>query len=153
MSDDFDASEAAAVATGDASPSTSTGASETSDSGGGETTENHAAAEGAPSESDVGSESTIREMLMSTGPEKPLSKVESPWKPDEGGLSRMYRGIQKMTDVDGMPAMVDLIVGAVEAAHRFNDGLRPDGSSDGGEQADEPGDGDGAEIDGGVPSA
>ena len=151
MSDEFDAASAAAVATGDASPSASTVTAESSD-GGGETTENHAAAEGAPSESDVGSESTIREMLMSTGPEKPLSKVESPWNPDEGGLSRMYRGIQKMTDVDGMPAVVDLVVGAVEAAHRFNDGLRPGGSNDGGEQADEP-DGGGAGIDGGVPSA
>jgi len=151
MSDDFDAASAAAMATGDASPSTSTGAAESS-ADGAETTENHAAAEGAPSESDVGSESTIREMLMSTGPEKPLSKVESPWNPDEGGLSRMYRGIQKMTDVDGMPAMVDLVVGAVEAAHRFNDGLRPAGSSDGGEGDDAGGD-DVAEIDGGVPSA
>jgi hypothetical protein len=77
-------------------------------------TENHAAAEGAEASEDVGSTSTLREMLLSTEPNRPLGKVESPWNPDLGAETRLYRGLMKMTNVDGMPAIVDIFIGAAE---------------------------------------
>lgn len=84
------------------------------------TTDAHAAAEGTDPSGDVGSTSTLREMLMSTDPDRPLDTVESPWDPDRGGETRMFRGIMKMTDVDGLPAFADLVIGAAELATSLN---------------------------------
>ena len=73
----------------------------------------HAAAEGAPEETTVGS-SNVREMLFSTEPERSLDAIESPWDPDRGGPTRVYRGLQKMAEVEGMPAIFDVGVGIAE---------------------------------------
>ena len=77
-------------------------------------TENHAAAEGAEASEDMGSMSTLREMLLSTDPSPSLHEVESPWNPDLGAETRLYRGLMKMTGVDGMPAIVDVVIGMAE---------------------------------------
>lgn len=77
-------------------------------------TENHAAAEGAEASDDVGSTSTLREMLLSTEPNRSLDQVESPWDPERGGDTRLYRGLMKMTNVEGMPAIVDVVIGVAE---------------------------------------
>jgi len=153
MSDDFDATAAAARAVGKQSEGTLT-----ADAGADGGTENHAAAEGADSSGSdgLGSTSAWREMLLSTGPDDPLEQVESPWDPERGGLTRMYRGIRKMTGLDGMPAIADLVVGAVEVAHDLTDALADDDPDGDVEDADVQEDGDDAEDSGaieGVPSA
>jgi|GEM_PF-2634831 len=104
------------------------------DTGGEQAAEGHAAAHGTEpaSTEDIGSERTLRDMLMSTGPEKPLAQVDSPWNPEEGGETRVYRGIQKMVDFDGMPAIGDIIIGAGEWWTSFS----IDAETDGDEQAE-----------------
>jgi hypothetical protein len=81
-----------------------------------EATEAHAAAEGidASETSGAGSSSTLRDMLMSTEPNTPLERVESPFDPDAGGMNRVYRGFQKMLGADGLPAILDVGVGVAE---------------------------------------
>lgn len=54
------------------------------------------------------------EALLQTEPNEPLESVESPWRPDVGGPARVYRGIQKMINIDGMPAIADIVIGAAE---------------------------------------
>lgn len=78
--------------------------------------EGHAAAEGVePADvSDVGSQRTLREMAFSTDPSEPLEAVESPWDPEHGGMTRIMRGVQKATNVDGLPAIVDIGIGIAE---------------------------------------
>ena len=95
-----------------------------------------AAAEGAEVEddADVGSSETIRNMLTSTEPNRPLSEVESPYDPDNGGSSRIYRGFQKMTGVDGMPAVADLVIGTAEMLQGFELEGALDSDDGGGEQ-------------------
>ncbi|ADE04406.1 hypothetical protein [Haloferax volcanii] len=79
-------------------------------------TANHAAAEGAPAEESVGSSSTLRDMVLSTEPKRSLDEIESPWAPERGGPKRVFRGFQKMGDIDGMPAGFDVVVGLAETA-------------------------------------
>jgi hypothetical protein len=107
-----------------------------------ETTASHAAAEGAEPTGDVGSKSTLREMLFSTGPEKPLEQVESPWDPERGGRTRVYRGIQKMIDSSGMPAIGDVVIGGLEEIKQFD----LEGNDAGNEQ-------EGEDVDGGLVDA
>lgn len=52
--------------------------------------------------------------LTSTHPSPPLETVESPWDPTNGGMKRVFRGIQKMTGTDGLPAWADLLIGTAE---------------------------------------
>ena len=78
-----------------------------------EGTEAHMGAEGI----DASGSSVSSEMfssLWNTRPNPALEAVESPWDTENGGLSRVYRGVQKMADVDGMPAIVDVLVGMAE---------------------------------------
>ena len=86
--------------------------------------EEHAEAEGAveaaESSEGVGSSSTLRKMLFSTGPEKPLDQVSTPYDPERGGVTRIYRGIQKMVDTDGLPAIADIAIGIFEAVQTLN---------------------------------
>jgi hypothetical protein len=83
-------------------------------------TEDHAAAEGAEASSEtLGSRSRLQDMLLSTEPNQPLRAVDSPWNPEEGGITRIYRGLQKALEFDGMPAVVDMVVGAAEFVHKF----------------------------------
>lgn len=80
--------------------------------------------------------------LFSTEPNPPLESVESPWNPDVGGPARIYRGIQKIGDIDGLPAIVDILIGLAETA-QSNGWL--DGDESGGDSGDESG---GDELDG-----
>jgi len=82
-------------------------------------TESHQAAEGVETASGGVSTDGLKQALLSTGPETPLSQVESPWDPEQGGVTRIYRGLQKALDFDGTPAVVDLAIGAVEAFQNF----------------------------------
>lgn len=85
------------------------------DAGGAErVADTHQDAEGQDVDADMGSTSRWREMLMSTDPDPRLEDVDNPWDPDLGGLSRVYRGLQKAFGVSGTPAVVDLAIGAVE---------------------------------------
>ena len=82
---------------------------------------------------DGGGTSTWRDALTSTEPDTPLSEVESPWNPDEGGASRVYRGFQKATGTDGVPAWVDLILGVAEVLSQIeagDDGIDASGARD-----------------------
>lgn len=101
--EDFDAGAFASVATGE-DPDTGAGA------------ENHAEAEGAEASGtiDVGGRSTWKEMALATDPSRSLDEVESPWDPEKGGITRIYRGIMKATDVDGLPAIADVVIGVAE---------------------------------------
>lgn len=104
----------------------------------GEATANHASAEGAEeaaeSSDSVGSVSKWREMLMQTDPHRRLDDVENPWDPERGAETRIYRGIQKMADFDGMPAIVDIVVGFAELVVKIDpasdDGDEPDAEDD-----------------------
>jgi hypothetical protein len=99
-----------------------------------EATEDHAAAEGAEASSEsLGSRSTIQEMLLSTEPDTPLASVDSPWDPELGGVTRIYRGLRKALGFDGMPAIVDVVIGAAEFIHEFE----PDGGDDDQEESDD----------------
>lgn len=134
---DFDADAFQAIATGDEpDPTPDDGA------------ENHAAAEGGPEASadDVGSESTLREMLMNSDPEVALEDVEDPWNPEMGGTRRIYRAFTKMLDVDGMPAVVDLTIGVAEAVVQLRDHLPDDESDDVQEESGDVEDGPGDEA-------
>jgi hypothetical protein len=79
-------------------------------------TADHGAAEGtdASSTSGMGSTDTLREMLLSTDPSPSLAEVDSPWAPDLGGPSRIYRALMKMGNFEGMPAIGDLLIGVAE---------------------------------------
>jgi len=76
-------------------------------------TADHAAAEGtdASETSGMGSTDALRDMLLSTDPSPSLADVDSPWNPDLGGPSRIYRAFMKMGNFDGMPAALDLVIG------------------------------------------
>jgi hypothetical protein len=96
----------------DADPSGPTSSSEAA----ADATADHAAAEGtdASETSGMGSTDALREMLLSTDPSPSLAEVDSPWNPDLGGPSRIYRAFMKMGNFDGMPAIADLTIGAAE---------------------------------------
>lgn len=107
---------------------------------------NHADVEGASKPKRTSSESTsssnwVTDALFSTEPNPSLSEVESPFNPSEGGITRIYRGLQKMTGSDAMPAIVDVAIGVLEVQLGGNplEGLTPDAESD---QTDEQGSGD-----------
>lgn len=67
-----------------------------------------------PSSTSTSRTSTIKDMLFSTSPEEDLDNVEAPYDPERGGLNRVYRGITKMVDVDGLPAIADVVLGFAE---------------------------------------
>ena len=104
-----------------------------------EATADHQAAEGAETTSSLSSRQGLRDALLQTEPSRPLERVEAPWDPERGGLTRAYRGLQKMLDWEGTPAVVDLFIGAAEWAKQFE----PDGGeqdeSDGPALAEEDG--------------
>lgn len=127
------------------SPSDAVDPAEIGETGEGVASE-HAAAEGAPDETAVGSSSSWRDMLLSTSPEKPLGATESPWDPDLGGPTRIYRGLQKMADFDGMPAIADLVIGAVETVVAFE----PDGGDDADEENADDDQDDGGDVEEGA---
>ena len=85
------------------------------------TTAEHAAAEGADpgSSTNLGSERSLQEMLLSTEPSRPLEQVEAPWDPELGGRRRIMRAGQKALGFDGLPAIVDRVDGALEQLSRI----------------------------------
>lgn len=70
----------------------------------------------APASNGGGLFGSIGEALLSTEPSRPLATIDDPWNPEEGGTARIYRGIQKITSMDGMPAILDIGIGALELA-------------------------------------
>lgn len=74
--------------------------------------------------------SGVFDVLMQTEPNDPLEQIESPWRPDVGGPARIMRGIQKMTNIDGMPAIVDIIIGAAEMLVEQSESTAPDRDND-----------------------
>lgn len=81
-----------------------------------EATADHAAAEGvdASSSSGLGASTSLQEMLLSTEPSRPLDQVEAPWNPESGGPARIMRAAQKAAGIDGLPAIVDAVIGVLE---------------------------------------
>lgn len=69
-----------------------------------------------PASNSGGLVESIGEALLSTEPSRPLATIDDPWNPEEGGTARIYRGIQKITSMDGMPAILDIGIGALEMA-------------------------------------
>jgi hypothetical protein len=65
-------------------------------------------------EASSGALESLLDGLMETEPSKPLSSVESVWNPELGGPRRIKRGIQKMTNTDGTPAIFDIAFGIGE---------------------------------------
>jgi hypothetical protein len=100
---------------------------------------------GAGSESlDASDDSSMSflDRLMNTEPSTDLGAIDSPWQPaDNGGIPRIYRGIQKMGDVEGLPAIADIIIGILEVLSEG--GGLPSLSSD----SDSEEDGEGPEYD------
>lgn len=130
--DDFDAAAAAARAVGD-EPDVG-GAVDDVQEASGDATD--------PTSRTSTSRSDLQDALMSTDPDTPLEDVESPWNPELGGPSRIYRGFQKITGFDRLPAIADIGIGALETwkAHFVVDDGAEDASADGGSDADDGGD-------------
>jgi len=59
---------------------------------------------------------SIKDRLLSTEPNNPLESDElnDPWNPEEGGAKRIYRGVMKIGDIEGLPASADLVIGGIE---------------------------------------
>ena len=64
---------------------------------------------------------SILDRLLNTKPNTPLESIESPWQPEAGGPPRIYRGIQKIGDIEGMPAIADIVIGIVETMQQQSD--------------------------------
>lgn len=108
---------------------------ETADAAVDQVTESHQAAEGTSVTPSLSSRDGLKDALLRTSPEIPLERVESPWNPEEGGITRIYRGLQKLLDFEGTPAVVDLVVGAAEFVVAFEPA---GGESEGQDQEPEP---------------
>jgi hypothetical protein len=82
-------------------------------------------------------------MLLSTAPEQRLEDVEDPWSPELGGTARIYRGLQKMADFEGMPAVGDVVIGLAEVFHDFDlEGADAGTDQDGGDGGNQFGEAD-----------
>lgn len=57
---------------------------------------------------------SLTDMAMSTEPSPSLDAVEDPWDPDEGGTTRVFRGLQKAFGASGIPAIGDVLIGGFE---------------------------------------
>ncbi len=79
---------------------------------------------------------TVKDALLSTQPEQRLESVEAPYDPERGGVTRVYRGVRKMLDVEGLPAVADIGIGLIE----WYEAGGPDIGSDEGD--DDAGDGE-----------
>jgi hypothetical protein len=80
---------------------------------------------------ETGSDSVF-DRLLSTEPDTPLGEVDPLFDTDRGGFARLSRGVSKATpgDGSGVPAVVDLVVGAVEVWANAQTGDSGDGSDD-----------------------
>lgn len=57
---------------------------------------------------------SLIDAMLNTEPETDLNQIESPYNPEDGGMSRVYRGVQKMSGMDGLPAIADIVIGVIE---------------------------------------
>jgi len=73
---------------------------------------------------------SLVESLWNTEPNRSLAEIDSPWDPEQGGIPRVYRGIQKMADVDGLPAIADIVIGLAEEYTKRNGVPSPSDSPD-----------------------
>jgi hypothetical protein len=96
----------------------------------------HEAAEGSESSGRIGSRQGLQDALMSTEPDVPLSRVDAPWDPEAGGITRVYRGLRKMLNWSGTPAVVDVVVGAAEFVKDFEPDTGEPDDDGGGQEAD-----------------
>ncbi len=94
---------------------------------------------GVSGEPEPGPESgSLLESLWNTEPNRPLTEIDSPWNPEQGGIPRVYRGIQKMADVDGLPAIADIFIGLAEEYTKRNGVPSPsDGTDESGSDSGE----------------
>lgn len=70
---------------------------------------------------------SLLDRLLNSEPNPPLETVENPWNPDEGGVSRVFRGIQKIGDITGLPAVADILIGLLEAHYSLSSPSNPKG--------------------------
>lgn len=76
----------------------------------------------------------ITNALRSTEPHKPLREIESPWDPDNGGINRIYRGLQKISGIEGTEAWMDISIGIMEWVSLQNDEPINGDSNDSGDE-------------------
>jgi hypothetical protein len=129
VSDEFDASAAAARAVGRQADGELKADQDAGADDAGETSSTSSGGDGSTTDE-------IVEMFRSTEPDPSLDEVESPWDPDRGGLARIYRGLRKMVGIDGTPAWLDLSIGSIEIAVDVRD---REASDDDQEASPEPG--------------
>lgn len=103
---------------------------------------------GVSGEPEPGPESgSLIESLWNTKPNTPLSQIDSPWNPEQGGIPRVYRGIQKMADVDGLPAIADVVIGLAEEYQKRN-GVPSPSQTDSSDESQSDGDSDSISLEG-----
>jgi hypothetical protein len=66
----------------------------------------------------AGGSQSMKDRLLNTEPDQSLESVQSPWNPKAGGPSRVYRGIQKLGDIEGLPAIADIAIGFAEVMYQ-----------------------------------
>ena len=116
----------------------------TTDSGGSRTDIPGPSLPGPSASDSAGSDSGgLLDKLLSTEPAPDLREVEDPWNPEQGGPTRIYRGLMKMGDLDGMPAIADIVIGILETVTE----LDTDSLGDMGTGSDSGGSGSGSEPD------
>jgi hypothetical protein len=77
----------------------------------------------------------LKDALKASEPHTPLEQVESPLDMENGGIPRVFRGVQKMLGFEAAWAVVDIIIGVVEIAmgaqggRNVQRGNAPDGQS------------------------
>lgn len=85
-------------------------------------------------EAEPESEMSMWDRLTNNKNSKPLSDVERAWNPEEGGPTRVKRGISNLTDVSSLAIpLYDIPVGVLETAylvHTDNFSLKGETNSD-----------------------
>lgn len=87
-----------------------------------------------PAEDEAGG---VIEALLQTDPATRLERIESPWRPEVGGTSRIYRGVQKMTGMEGTPAILDILIGTLEVISEAGDEQAGERGDQAGDQPEE----------------
>jgi hypothetical protein len=127
MARDIDPGRAAAMARGEAEEPSGERGDQAGDPGGADLDESP---DLPPAEDEAGG---VIEALLQTEPATRLERIESPWRPEVGGTSRIYRGVQKMTGMEGTPAVLDMLIGTLEVISEAGEA----GGDQAGDQPDE----------------
>lgn len=72
-------------------------------------------------EPETSRKSKLIEALRNTEPHQDLGDVDNPWNPEEGGVTRIYRGLQKLSGIEGTEAWMDITIGILEWMSLQND--------------------------------